>query len=77
MAREVPREALSRVSAFDAMGTMLLRPVGLAIAGPLSLAIGISETLYFFAFFTTALIIAMLATPAMRNMQIAEAKAAE
>ena len=77
MAREVPREALSRVSSFDAMGTMLLRPVGLAIAGPLSLAIGISETLYFFAIFTAVLIIAMLATPAMRNMQIAEAKIAE
>jgi predicted MFS family arabinose efflux permease len=77
MAREVPREALSRVSSFDAMGTMLLRPVGLAIAGPLSLAIGISETLQFFAIFTAVLIIAMLATPAMRNMQIAEAKMAE
>ena len=77
MAREVPREALSRVSSFDAMGTMLLRPVGLAIAGPLSLAIGISETLHFFAIFTAVLIIAMLATPAMRNMQIAEAKIAE
>ena len=56
---------------------MLLRPVGLAIAGPLSLAIGISETLQFFAIFTAVLIIAMLATPAMRNMQIAEAKMAE
>jgi len=73
----IPREALSRVSSFDAMGTMLLRPVGLAIAGPLSLAIGISETLHFFAIFTAVLIIAMLATPAMRNMQIAEAKIAE
>jgi predicted MFS family arabinose efflux permease len=77
MAREVPREALSRVASFDAMGSMLLRPVGLAIAGPLSMAIGISETLNFFAIFTAALIIAMLATPAMRNMQIADAKVAE
>ena len=77
MAREVPREALSRVSSFDAMGTMLLRPVGLAIAGPMSMAIGISETLHFFAIFTAILIIAMLATPAMRNMQIAEEKVSE
>lgn len=77
MAREVPREALSRVSSFDAMGTMLLRPVGLAIAGPLSMAIGISNTLHFFAIFTAVLIIAMLATPVMRNMQIAEEKVPE
>jgi hypothetical protein len=56
---------------------MLLRPVGLAIAGPLSMAIGISETLHLFAIFTAVLIIAMLATPAMRNMQIADAKVAE
>lgn len=77
MAREVPREALSRVSSFDAMGTMLLRPVGLAIAGPLSMAIGISNTLHFFAIFTAVLIIAMLAIPVMRNMQIAEEKVQE
>ena len=77
MAREVPREALSRVSSFDAMGTMLLRPVGLAIAGPLSMAIGISDTLHFFAIFTAVLIVAMLATPVMRNMQISEEKVAE
>ncbi len=72
MAREVPREALSRVSSFDAMGTMLLRPVGLAIAGPLSMAIGISTTLYGLAIFSALFILGMLALPAMRNMQIAE-----
>ncbi|TSA19788.1 MAG: MFS transporter, partial [Actinomycetales bacterium] len=72
MAREVPREALSRVSSFDAMGTMLLRPVGLAIAGPLSMAIGLSNTLYALAIFSAILILGMLATPTMRNMQISE-----
>ena len=72
MAREVPREALSRVSSFDAMGTMLLRPVGLAIAGPLSMAIGVANTLYFLAIFSAILILGMLAIPTMRNMQISE-----
>jgi predicted MFS family arabinose efflux permease len=72
MAREVPREALSRVSSFDAMGTMLLRPVGLAIAGPLSVAIGLANTLYFLTIFSGALILGMLALPSMRNMQISE-----
>jgi len=41
------------------------------------MAIGISQTLYFFAIFTAVLIIAMLATPAMRNMQIKDATVAE
>ena len=72
MAREVPREALSRVSSFDAMGTMLLRPVGLAIAGPLSMAIGLSATLYGLAIFSALFILGMLAVPALRNMQITE-----
>ena len=72
MAREVPREALSRVSAFDAMGTMLLRPVGLAIAGPLSVAIGLSNALYALAIFSAIFILGMLAIPDMRNMQITE-----
>ena len=74
MAREVPREALSRVSSFDAMGTMLLRPVGLAIAGPLSIAIGLSATLYGLAIFSAIFILGMLAVPAMRNMQISETR---
>lgn len=74
MAREVPREALSRVSSFDAMGTMLLRPVGLAIAGPLSSAIGLANTLYFLAIFSAILILGMLALPTMRNMQISESR---
>lgn len=77
MAREVPREALSRVSSFDAMGTMLLRPVGLAIAGPLSIAIGLSNTLYALAIFSAILILGMLATPTMRNMQISEETSSE
>ncbi|MFZ4063855.1 MAG: MFS transporter [Candidatus Nanopelagicaceae bacterium] len=72
MAREVPREALSRVSSFDAMGTMMLRPVGLAIAGPLSMAIGLSNTLYALAIFSAILILGMLALPSMRNMQISD-----
>jgi hypothetical protein len=54
------------------MGTMLLRPVGLAIAGPLSMAIGVANTLYFLAIFSAILILGMLAIPTMRNMQISE-----
>lgn len=34
MQREVPAEALSRVSSYDAMGSMMFGPIGLLLAGP-------------------------------------------
>ncbi len=43
--RNVPPEALSRVSAYDWMGSTVLRPLGLAIVGPIAAAIGVKETL--------------------------------
>jgi len=41
----VPEEALSRVSAYDALGSTVFAPLGLFLAGPISLWIGTSETL--------------------------------
>lgn len=70
MQREVPREVLSRVSAFDAMGTMMFRPVGLAIAGPLSVLLGIPHTLQVLALLCVIMIGVMFAIPEMRNMQM-------
>lgn len=33
--RKVPRESLSRVTSYDAMGSLMFGPIGLALAGPL------------------------------------------
>lgn len=41
MQTHIPREALSRASAFDAMGSLLLGPLGLALAGPIIAAYGL------------------------------------
>jgi hypothetical protein len=41
MQQEIPPAALSRVSAYDALGSFALAPVGTAIAGPLASAFGI------------------------------------
>jgi hypothetical protein len=38
--RFVPPAALSRVSSYDILGSLLLGPVGLLLAGPLELAVG-------------------------------------
>lgn len=70
MQREIPREALSRVSSFDAMGTMLLRPVGLAMAGPLSVAIGLTRSMELLAAISTLCLIGMALVPEMCNMQM-------
>jgi hypothetical protein len=40
LVRNIPPHALSRVSAYDWMGSLALLPVGFAIAGPLAAALG-------------------------------------
>jgi MFS family permease len=40
----VPADALSRVSSYDWMGSTALRPVGLAIIGPIAAAVGVRTT---------------------------------
>ena len=41
MQTHIPRDALSRASAFDAMGSLVLGPVGLALAGPIISVFGL------------------------------------
>ena len=41
---EIPNESLARVSAWDWMCSLALRPVGLALAGPVTAAIGLTTT---------------------------------
>jgi MFS family permease len=40
MQREVPRAALSRVSSYDALGSLMLGPLGLLLAGPAAETVG-------------------------------------
>ena len=70
--KEVPREALSRVSAFDAFGSVLLRPVGLIIAAPMAEWIGVTRTLEIFAGVSVVAIVASLVVPEVWKMQLTE-----
>ncbi|MEI6217129.1 MAG: MFS transporter [Actinomycetes bacterium] len=72
--RMVPREALSRVSSFDALGTMLFRPVGLAVAAPLAGVIGITRTLEIASGISLFVIFVMLCVPEVRDMQFVPLK---
>jgi hypothetical protein len=66
--RKVPRDSLSRVSAFDAMGSMIFKLVGLAIAAPLSTLFGIENLLMILAGVTVVAILLPLLDPTVRNM---------
>jgi MFS family permease len=66
--RKVPRESLSRVASFDAMGSMMFRPIGLAIAAPLSALVGIENFLQIMAAITVVAIVLPLFDPQVRNM---------
>ena len=39
---QIPPEALSRVSAFDLMGSLAFYPLGMIVAGPISAVIGVA-----------------------------------
>jgi MFS family permease len=43
--QQVPEEARSRVSSYDALGSFVLVPLGTAAAGPIAGVIGVRETL--------------------------------
>lgn len=40
MQQEIPNERLSRLSAYDALGSLCLSPIGLAVAGPVGALVG-------------------------------------
>ena len=70
--RKVPRDSLSRVSSFDAMGSLLFRPVGLAIAGPLSTLFGLEKFIQILAAITVVAIVIPILDPTVRNMSYDE-----
>jgi len=70
--RKVPRDSLSRVSSFDAMGSLMFRPIGLAIAAPLSTLLGIENFIYILAAITVFAIVLPLFNSEVRNMSYEE-----
>jgi hypothetical protein len=72
----VPRESLSRVSAFDAMGSLIFGPVGLALAGPLIAAFGVSEVLVGCAVITAVMLGLTLLDREVRGLRWVEGERA-
>jgi MFS family permease len=64
--RHVAPAALSRVSAYDWFGSLAFQPLGLAIAGPLAVAIGTGSALWLAAAGTLFVSATCVATPSVR-----------
>lgn len=69
-AQKIPRESLSRVMAYDWFGSLAIEPLGLALVGPLAVAIGISTTLWLGAILITLCILATLLVPGVRRLEV-------
>jgi MFS family permease len=65
----VPLEKLSRVSAYDALGSLVLIPLGLTIAGPISAAIGLEEALWLAAAAAGGSMLSALCVPDVRRLR--------
>lgn len=70
--RSVPREVLSRVSSYDWFGSLAFQPVGQAVAGPVSGALGSPLTLLLSGVGVVVTCLPALAVPSVRNLVSAD-----
>jgi MFS family permease len=66
---EIPPESLSRVSAYDWLGSLAFNPIGAALVGPIAAGIGIETTLLACAAITTVTNLWALTLPGVRRMR--------
>jgi hypothetical protein len=71
--QRVPSEALSRVSAYDSVGSFVLMPVGFALAGPVAEAVGTRATLLGSAALGAFAALAVASVPSVRGLRRLEA----
>ena len=64
----IPREALSRVVSYDWLGSLVLMPLGFAVAGPLADVIGIDATLWLAAGLLFVSSVAVALVPGVRRI---------
>jgi MFS family permease len=69
MQQQIPEEKLSRVYSYDALGSVALVPVGLAVIGPIADAYGTEATLVGSAIFITLVTLPVLAVRDVRELR--------
>jgi MFS family permease len=68
MQQEIPQEKLSRLYAYDLLGSIMFVPIGLAVAGPLAGAIGVGHTLWAAGACIVVVTLPVLAVADVRNL---------
>ncbi|WP_336210830.1 MFS transporter [Nonomuraea sp. LPB2021202275-12-8] len=69
MQREVPAESLSRVSSYDALGSLMFGPLGLMLAGPVAALVGVEAALIGCGVLIVLSTCAALLSPGVRNLR--------
>lgn len=76
MQTHVPRERLSRATAFDALGSLVLGPVGLAVSGPVIAAFGLPTLFIASAVLAAVMLVLPLFERQVRDMARIDAEVA-
>jgi MFS family permease len=67
--QHIPQDAISRVSSYDWMGSLIFQPLALAAVGPMAEAIGLHQTLLVAAAIGITANSAVLLVPAVRRLE--------
>ena len=70
--RDVPAHAQSRVSSYDALGSFVLIPLGMAAAGPIADRIGLQSTLWGAFAIALVCLVATALVPSVRAIRAAD-----
>jgi MFS family permease len=74
MQDEVPPESLSRVASYDALGSLMLGPLGLILAGPAILAFGLHPSLIGTGIISIVVTLLALLAPEVRQLRSKSAR---
>ncbi len=66
--QRVPQHAVSRVSSYDGLFSLVLAPLGAAVAGPVAVAFGVEEALWGAAVLLVGCLLGLLALPDVRRL---------
>jgi len=69
MQKNIPADSLSRVSSYDAFGSLVFAPLGLIFAGPLAARLGSAHTLLLFSIIFFVSLAAMLSVPGVWRLK--------
>jgi MFS family permease len=68
MQRQVPREVLSRVSAYDWFGSTVFMPLGFAIVGPVASVVGVHAVFIIGSVYIVVAVAVAMFVPSIRHM---------